>query len=365
MTVLLEIKEKMKALYAEFGYAIALVMKFILALSVFLAINKVMGYTEALMSIFPVLLLSLICCLLSVKTTVVFAAVMILGHAYGLGVEALGLTVIVLILLILFFVRFDEKDSVALLLTPLALSVGIPCFIPICFGLKGKPASAVSVGCGTFIFYYLHMLNDKAPVLQHAETADMLTNVQVLIDGILQSRLMIVNIAAMVLVVIVVYCLCRISLDYIWQIAIGAGAVVYMAVMLCGGLFLDIEISVLAVVGGTLIAVVLAFIMGFFVLNVDYSRTERMEFEDDEYYYYVKAVPKMTISQSQREIKTISAEDSASESQTAVSESSESAAVLEEYFGGFDSASAYENVLGKDETVLDFESKLEESLNDL
>ena len=47
---------------------------------------------------------------------------------------------------------------------------------------------------------------------------------------------------------------------------------------------------------------------GFFVHNVDYSRTERLEFEDDEYYYYVKAVPKMTISQAQREIKTISGE---------------------------------------------------------
>lgn len=365
MTVLLEIKEKMKVLYGEFGYAIALVMKFILSLCAFLAINKVMGYTEALMSIFPVLLFSLICCLLSVKTTAIFAAIMILGHAYGLGLEALGLTVIVLILLILFFIRFDEKDSVALLLTPLALSVGVPCFVPICFGLKGKPGSAVSVGCGTFIFYYLHMLDDKAPVLQHAETADMLTNVQVLIDGILQSRLMIVNIAAMVLVVIVVYCLCRIPLDYIWHIAIGAGAIVYLAVMLCGGLFLDIEISLLAVVLGTLVAVILAVIMEFFVLNVDYSRTERLEFEDDEYYYYVKAVPKMTISQSQREIKTISAEDSVLESKTSASEGGEKEAVLDEFFGNFDSATAYENVLEKDEAVPDFESKLEESLNDL
>lgn len=29
---------------------------------------------------------------------------------------------------------------------------------------------------------------------------------------------------------------------------------------------------------------------------VDYSRTEYIQFQDDDYYYYVKAVPKITVS---------------------------------------------------------------------
>ena len=40
----------------------------------------------------------------------------------------------------------------------------------------------------------------------------------------------------------------------------------------------------------------------------DYSRTERLEYEDDEYYYYVKAVPKASVSTSERSIKKINAE---------------------------------------------------------
>ena len=40
----------------------------------------------------------------------------------------------------------------------------------------------------------------------------------------------------------------------------------------------------------------------------DYSRTERLEYEDDEYYYYVKAVPKATVATSERSIKKINAE---------------------------------------------------------
>jgi hypothetical protein len=39
---------------------------------------------------------------------------------------------------------------------------------------------------------------------------------------------------------------------------------------------------------------------------VDYTRIENVQFEDDDYYYYVKAVPKVTVSDSLRIVKTIS-----------------------------------------------------------
>ena len=38
---------------------------------------------------------------------------------------------------------------------------------------------------------------------------------------------------------------------------------------------------------------------------MDYSRTEKVQFEDDEYYYYVKAVPKMTVAAQTKTVKKI------------------------------------------------------------
>ena len=40
-------------------------------------------------------------------------------------------------------------------------------------------------------------------------------------------------------------------------------------------------------------------------LSVDYVRTERLEFEDDEYHYYVKAVPKIGVTAPQKSVKHI------------------------------------------------------------
>ena len=42
-----------------------------------------------------------------------------------------------------------------------------------------------------------------------------------------------------------------------------------------------------------------------FSFNLDYSRTEKVQFEDDEYYYYVKAVPKVTVTTPEHKVKKI------------------------------------------------------------
>ena len=38
---------------------------------------------------------------------------------------------------------------------------------------------------------------------------------------------------------------------------------------------------------------------------VDYQRTEILQFEDDNYYYYVKAVPKLSITVKNENVKHI------------------------------------------------------------
>ena len=43
------------------------------------------------------------------------------------------------------------------------------------------------------------------------------------------------------------------------------------------------------------------------VFGVDYTRTEYVQFEDDDYYYYVKAVPKMTVATPEFKVQKINA----------------------------------------------------------
>lgn len=365
VTYLLEFKNKLKVFYAEYSFAIHMVCKFVVAFAVFLTINRVMGYMNLLNSIYPVLLFALISCLLSVKTTVLFSALMILGHSFALGLEVLAITGVVLLLVFILFLRFDEKESLALLLTPLGIAVGIPCFVPICFGLKGKTSSAVSVACGSIIYSYVQILVDKAPVLQNAEAEDMLLNLQILIDGILQNKQMLLNALVLAIVVIAVSLLRRLPVDYSWHVAIGVGALIYLVATLLGSMYLDTNIQIGAVIIGALISVVLALIVELFMFNVDYSRTERMEFEDDEYYYYVKAVPKMSISEAKRETKTITTEKEVEVEETEVVETEAAEMEVEEVDAAEGDDEEEDIDMMPVEVIPDVAKKLEDSLNDL
>ncbi len=46
-------------------------------------------------------------------------------------------------------------------------------------------------------------------------------------------------------------------------------------------------------------------VLELFLFSVDYSRSERLQFEDDEYYYYVKAIPKVAMTTPEKTVKKI------------------------------------------------------------
>ena len=58
--------------------------------------------------------------------------------------------------------------------------------------------------------------------------------------------------------------------------------------VLCLTMVLQMALSAVASIAVSLIFV-------FFIYDVDYRATEYLQFEDDDYYYYVKAMPKITV----------------------------------------------------------------------
>ena len=66
-----------------------------------------------------------------------------------------------------------------------------------------------------------------------------------------------------------------------------------------------VPVSVPELVVGMIGAVIASLIYQLFVFSVDYSRTEYTQFEDDDYYYYVKAVPKIAISRTDVKVQEI------------------------------------------------------------
>ena len=308
MTVLLEMKERIKLIYSKYEAFIVPVLKFLLAFITFSTLNSRMGYMTRIDDMRIMLIAALTCSFLPVGLMVLMAAVFSLMHMYALSMEVALVGLCMYLIMYLLFFRFSPKDSLVVVLTPLLFSMNIPYVVPIAVGLLCGPASIVSVGCGIAVFYLLRMVIDSAPNIRIMEEGEILEKVRFMVEGILGNKAMLVMIAAFVVTVLVVYLIRRMSVDYSWTIAMVTGAMINVVLLLIGDLLYDVNLSMGSVLLGSLLALVVAKVIEFFRFCVDYSRTEKVQFEDDKYYYYVKAVPKMTVSVPTKTVKRINSQ---------------------------------------------------------
>lgn len=305
MTSLLVAKQYLKKFYGKYEVYLLPLMKFILSLVCILLINQNLGYMDRINGFAVVLVVALMCSFMPMNFIIFASAAFVVLHLYALSIECAVVVLAVFLLMFLLYFRFSPKDTVVVLLMPVCFWLHIPYVIPIAMGLLGTPASAVSTACGTIAYYMVAYISDNATTLASMEAEEATAKFRFLIDGLLNNRAMMVTIAAFAVTIILVYLIRRLSIDYSWTIAIVAGALTNVMILLVGDLMFDTNVSIIGVIIGTIISALIVKVIQFFEFNVDYNRTEKVQFEDDEYYYYVKAVPKVTVSAPERTVKKI------------------------------------------------------------
>lgn len=368
MTALLELKQKIKNFYGQYEMYFLPLLKFILGLVYFLWINQNMGYMGQLNNIFIVLILALICCILPSSVMVFVGFALMVGHCYALGIDVAAFMLVLILFMMILFLRFSSGKNIVLVFTPLSFAMNVPVLLPIGSGLLSSAVSALPAGCGVIIYYFVCFLKANFQILQGTEI-EMMDRLTMMADGMVTNWEMWITVIAFVVVILLVNLIRTRSFDYAWRIAIVAGGVTYVLIMFAGSFYLGVSIDILSVVLFTVVAVLVGILLEFFVFGGDYTRTERLEYEDDEYYYYVKAVPKAAVTNAERNIKKINGNSSREDRRNDESVVSHS----EPMFQGEEKPrksskkrnDAMPVVQKGDIDDIDFEKKLEESLRDL
>ncbi len=305
MTNLLVMKECLKSIYGKYEVYITPLGKFFLALITFLLINGKLGYMTKINSMAVVLIAALLCSFLPMNFMIVMAALFILLHLYAFSLECAVVVLALFLIMFLLYFRFSPKDTVAVLLTPVCCLLKVPFVVPLSMGLVGTPSSAVSVSCGVMIYSILQYISESVTTLNTMDAENAVQKYRYVVDGLLNNKMMLVTLVAFAAAVLTVYFVRRLQVDHAWTIAMVAGALVSVIILLAGDLKYDTNISIIETVIGAAVSLGIVKILEFFVFNVDYSRTEYVQFEDDEYYYYVKAVPKITVAKPAKTVKQI------------------------------------------------------------
>lgn len=370
MTALLEFKQKIKSLYSKYEMYLQPLIKFVLALIYFVWINSNMGYMTVLDNIFVVLILALICSILPSGMMIFTGYGLMVAHSYVLGIDVAAFMLVLILFMLIMLLRFSSGQNIVLVLTPMACAFDLPVLLPIGCGLLGNALSALPAAGGVIIYYFIRFLRTQSQILLSADT-QIFDRITILADGLMKNGEMWLTLAAFVVVILAVNLIRTRTFDYAWHTAIVAGGVIYVVLMLAGSSMMGVSISVVPMIIFAVAAVLIGLVLEFFVYGGDYTRTERLEYEDDEYYYYVKAVPKALVTTSERSIKKINAEPVREERK----QTERVVKYNEPLFQGEEAPRRRkkESPVQDEETVIrkpivddvDFEKKLEESLKDL
>ena len=156
-------------------------------------------------------------------------------------------------------------------------------------------------------YFSLDASNYLAELSKTTDTENMLESYKYIFQHLIDNKDLLLTIVVFAVVLIITHVIYRLSVEYSWYAAIIVGGLFEIILFLVGNVVLNASISIGEILLGSICAVIIAVVAQFFKTVVDYSRVENTQFEDEEYYYYVRAVPKNSIATKRKRIKRFNA----------------------------------------------------------
>ncbi len=305
MTGLLTIKDAIRDFLRKYDEITTPIIRFIIALIVFKSVNSMYGYSDLFDKGVVIFLLSVISALVSDIVVVLLVGAVMCVNAFAISVEVGVLFLLIFILMYGLYMRMFPDCSWILILVPvlytLKIQYSIPIIVAIFVGLPG----AVPAAFGIVVFYFSQYAREVYTTLHAAVVDENFQPITYIVKELSKDKEMMVAAIVFAIVIVITNTIHRLSFDYSWYVAIGVGALCNIICFIICGTVLDAGVGGGDVVLGTIIGVLLAVIIQMCKSVVDYSRKESVQFEDDEYYYYVKAIPKLGEPTKEKSVKTM------------------------------------------------------------
>lgn len=301
--------EKLKAFYGKFDIIIEAVIKFAIAFIALKLMSDRLCYISLFENPFVLIIIALICSLLPYGLMAAVLSLCLVANVYKASMEMAVILAFFLIIIALLYYSFHPGDPVVLILTPVLFALKIPYVIPLIVGLAGSVISVVPMCCGIVIYFMLAFVKGTPAVIavdDKISITDLPDRFLSIIDGVVKNKEMWLAVVIFAAVLVIVYVIHKIPFKYSWYVAVGAGTLVFIL----SALVMKVDMSIVMI----LLSCAAACVYILFVYDVDYRRTERLQFEDDEYYYYVTAIPKISAETFYRVKETKNTPDKKTES---------------------------------------------------
>lgn len=303
MTQLLVLREHIQKFYQKYALVLNPLFRFIIGFITFSSINRIIGYNPALNQIYIELLLALISVLMPGGVLLFFGAVFASVHIFYVS-KMLALVVAAIFAVLYFaYIKFVPKHAYAIVAIPITFPLNLVYGVPILLGLFMTPIAVVPIICGVGIYYLM-----QSVIFVVSTSTDTSINLyHAMLQQFFNCKEMYAMIVVFSAVSVLVYILRNREWNFSFEIAIVAGIVTNAILLLIIKYILDINMNIAAFFIGSIFSGILVWIIQFMHLALNYAGVENLQFEDEEYYYYVRAVPKMNVAAPSKRVKRINA----------------------------------------------------------
>lgn len=302
---ILEFRARFRYILQKYERIIKPLVRFLVAFVVFRSINQALGYEERLNSLSIELVLAFLGTFTPPIILVLLGAIVSLLHLYAASPLLAILIACIMLVLYCFIARFSGKYGYVVLAVPILFLLKIPYVVPILLGLIATPMTILPTACGVIIYYLFRIIQEVAQRQDIQSLNDTLTLYIDVINKIVQNEEMIATVLVFSIVIVTVYLVRKLRFEYVFEISIGIGALVCIIAFLLVDLQFNMQLQVGSMILGTFGSALIVLVFQFMRLVLDYTATEQVQFEDDDYYYYVKAVPKIHIAVPQMNVQQI------------------------------------------------------------
>lgn len=308
MDSLLRMREEAVFLYKRNETVVNYMLRFIAGLVVLNIVNGIGQYNEIVEFLFvggsslPFLLLEALMFMLLPATLGNFIVCMNVVLQVSQSIEVAFFVFLALSLVLVFYSRLVGRKSLVVIAMIIGFYFRIPYAVVLFAGLYLGLGSIVGVTIATYIWGLAPIVGGilKTAPLFDVNNLDameiwknLLETYGKMANGFAEGFGSLFTAFVFAMAILAVFTVSKLTIDYSKEIAIAVGALATMFGYIVGILISSIQFSLLEVFLFLLLSTVIVLVLKFFDIALNYKKAERVEFQDEENYYYVKIIPKV------------------------------------------------------------------------
>ena len=305
MAQLVYLKENIKYFYQKHSEYLDPAMKLLFSFIMLCLVQSMFQYNEAVNKPWLFLLVSVAQAFLPLSFCFYSAACLILVNLWQVSVEIFVVYLLFFIICYLLFVRVDGKHAFIIIVTPILFYLKLEYFLPVLLGMTVGFSGILPMAAGIFLYFFSLYTRDASALLTTTENLEPGIGMSRITSLLIIDRKLLVILITFCLIVFVSTILYQMFHEKAWMFSIIIGNVSLAVLLLFGRLIFELDYTIWRVFLEIVLAMGLATVVQFFKGIGDFSRIEKVSFEDDEYIYFVKAVPKIKAAQEERNVTDI------------------------------------------------------------